>query len=139
MPANLEKSAVATEQKKVSFHSNPKARQWQRMFKLPQIVLISHASTVMLKIFQARLQQYVNHEMFKLNYKRQRNQRSNCQHPLDDRKSKRILKKHYFCFLTMLKLLYGLQHLVLDILNSVNISFCQELYGLRNLYQIVRT
>ena len=59
----MEKSAVATEQKKVSFHSNPKARQWQRMFKLPQIVLISHASTVMLKIFQARFQQYMNHEL----------------------------------------------------------------------------
>ena len=100
MPANLEKSAVATEQKKVSFHSNPKARQWQRMFKLPQIVLITHASTVMLKIFQARLQQYVNHEMFKLNYKRQRNQRSNCQHPLDHRKSKKVPEKqlllHYW-------------------------------------------
>ena len=33
------------------------------MLKLPQIVLISHASKVMLKILQARLQQYVNHEI----------------------------------------------------------------------------
>ena len=33
------------------------------MFKLPQIVLISHASKVMLKILQARLQQYMNHEL----------------------------------------------------------------------------
>ena len=32
------------------------------MFKLP-IVLISHASKVMLKILQARLQQYVNQEL----------------------------------------------------------------------------
>ena len=46
---------------KVSFHSNPKERQYQRMFKLPQnIVLISHASKVMLKILQVRLQQYVD-------------------------------------------------------------------------------
>ena len=35
MPANLENSAVATRWEKVSFHSNPKERQCQRMFKLP--------------------------------------------------------------------------------------------------------
>ena len=64
MPANLENSAVATGLEKVSFHSNPKERQFQRMLKLPHtIVLISHASEVMLKILQARLQQNVNHEL----------------------------------------------------------------------------
>ena len=63
MPANLENSAVATGLEKVSFHSNPKERQCQRMLKLPTIALISHASKVMLKILQARLQQYVNHEL----------------------------------------------------------------------------
>ena len=36
MPANLENSAVSTELEKVSFHSNPKERQCQRMFKLLQ-------------------------------------------------------------------------------------------------------
>ena len=35
MSANLENSAVATGLKKVSFHSNPKERQCQRMLKLP--------------------------------------------------------------------------------------------------------
>ena len=35
MPANLENSAVATGLEKVSFHSNPKEQQYQRMFKLP--------------------------------------------------------------------------------------------------------
>ena len=34
MPANLENSAVATGLEKVSFHSNPKERQCQRIFKL---------------------------------------------------------------------------------------------------------
>ena len=63
MPANLENSAVATGLEKVSFHSNPKERQCQRMLKLPHIALISHASKVMLKILQARLQQYVNPEL----------------------------------------------------------------------------
>ena len=68
MPANLENSAVATGLEKVSFHSNPKERQCQRMLKLLQIALISHASKVMLKILQAMLQQYMNCElqMFKL-------------------------------------------------------------------------
>ena len=34
MPANLENSAVATGLERVSFHSSPKERQYQRMFKL---------------------------------------------------------------------------------------------------------
>ena len=63
MPANVENSAVATGLEKVSFHSNPKERQRQRMLRLPPIALISHASKVMLKILQARLQQYVNREL----------------------------------------------------------------------------
>ena len=63
MPENLENSAVATGLEKVSFHSNPKERQCQRMLKLLQIALISHASKVMLKTHQARLQQYVNREL----------------------------------------------------------------------------
>ena len=35
MPTNLENSAVVIGQEKVSFHSNPKEGQCQRMFKLP--------------------------------------------------------------------------------------------------------
>ena len=63
MPANMGNSAVAARLEKVSFHSNPKERQCQRMLKQPTIALISHASKVMLKILQARLQQYVNCEL----------------------------------------------------------------------------
>ena len=63
MPANLANSAVATGLEKVSFYSNPKARQCQRMLKYHTIALISHTGKVMLKILQARLQQYVNHEL----------------------------------------------------------------------------
>ena len=59
MPANLESSAVATRLEKVTFHSSPKERlQCQRMLKLP-----SHTSKVMLKILQARIQQYTNYEL----------------------------------------------------------------------------
>ena len=63
MPANLENSAVATGLEKVSFHSNPKEYS-----NYCTIALISHAKKVMLKILQARPQQYVSHEfqMFKL-------------------------------------------------------------------------
>ena len=57
MPANLENSVVATGLKKVSFHSNPK-----EFSNYHTIALISHASNVMLKILQARLQQYMNCE-----------------------------------------------------------------------------
>ena len=63
MPANLENSAVATGLEKISFHSNPKERQCQECSNYSTIALISHASKVMLKILQARLQQYMNHEI----------------------------------------------------------------------------
>ena len=63
MPTNLENSAVATGLEKANFHSNPEERQCQRMFKLPTIALISHPSKMMLKILQARLQHFVNHEL----------------------------------------------------------------------------
>ena len=62
------------------------------------IALISHTSKVMLKILQARLQQYVNCElqMFKLVLEKAEEQRSNCQHLLDHQKSKRVPEKHLF-------------------------------------------
>ena len=63
MSANLENSPVATGLEKVSFHSNPKDRQCQKCSNYCTIALISHASKVMLKILQARLQQYVNQEL----------------------------------------------------------------------------
>ena len=63
------------------------------------------ASKVMLKILQARLQQYVNRELpvVQGGFKRQRNQRSSCQHPLDHRKSNRFQKNIYFCFIDYAK------------------------------------
>ena len=64
MPAHLENSAVATGLEKVSFHSNPKERQnAKECSNYRTIALISHASKVMLKILQVRLQQYVNREL----------------------------------------------------------------------------
>ena len=63
MPAKLEDSAVAKGLEKVRFQSNPKERQCQKCSNSRTIALISHASKVMLKILQARLQQYMNREL----------------------------------------------------------------------------
>ena len=63
MTANLENSAVATGLEKVSFHSNPTERHAKESSNHCTIALISHASKVMLKILQTRLQQYVNCEL----------------------------------------------------------------------------
>ena len=62
MPANLENSAVATGLEKVSFHSNLKGNA-KECLNYHRVAVISHASVVMLKILQARLQQYVNCEL----------------------------------------------------------------------------
>ena len=63
MPANLENSAVATGLEKVSFIPIPKKGNAKECSNYCTIALISHASKVMLKILQARLQQYVNREI----------------------------------------------------------------------------
>ena len=61
MPANLENSAVATGLEKVSFPV-PKKGNAKECSNYHTIVLISHASKVMLEILQAKFQQYVNRE-----------------------------------------------------------------------------
>ena len=66
MKESLQNSAVSTRLEKVSFHSNPKKGNAKECSNYHTIALISHASKVMLKILQARLQQYMNHEPFKL-------------------------------------------------------------------------
>ena len=63
MPANLEHSAVATGLEKSVFIPIPKKGNDKECSNYRTIALISHASKVMLKILQARLQQYVNYEL----------------------------------------------------------------------------
>ena len=60
MPANLGNSAVAPELEKVSFHLNPKKGNGK---ECSNYRTVSHGSKVMLKIFQARLQQCRNLEL----------------------------------------------------------------------------
>ena len=76
----------------LSFQSQRKANA-KECSNYCTITLISHASKVMLKILQARLQQYVNHELPDVQAEIQR---SNCQHLLDHWKSKRVPEKHLF-------------------------------------------
>ena len=63
MPANLENSAVATGLERSVFIPIPKKGNATECSNYSTIALISHASKVMLKILQARLQQYVNCEL----------------------------------------------------------------------------
>ena len=101
MQANLEKSAVDTGLEKVSFHSNPKEGQCQRMLNYHTIAFISHTSKVMLKILQARLQQYVNHELpdVQAGFRKDRGTRDQIANICwIIEKAKEFQKNIYFCF-----------------------------------------
>ena len=65
MPTNLENTAVATglDWKMSVFIPIPKKGNAKECSNYHTIAIISHASKIMLKILQARLQQYVNHEL----------------------------------------------------------------------------
>ena len=93
------------DQKRSAFIPIPRKGNAKECSNYCTIALISHSREVMLKILQARLQQYVNRELPDVQAgfrKGQRNQRSNCQHLLDHRKSKRLSEKyllllHWLC------------------------------------------
>ena len=91
---------------KVSFHSNPKEGQCQRMFKLPTIALISHVSKAIFKIFQARLQQYMNHELsdVQLHFRKGRGTRDQIGniHWIIE-KAREFQRNTYFCFIDYAK------------------------------------
>ena len=63
MPTNLENSAVATGLERSVFIPIPKKDNAKDCSNYHTVALISHAGKVMLKILQARLQQYVNWEL----------------------------------------------------------------------------
>ena len=101
MSANLENSAVATGLEKVSFHSNLK-----ECSNYCTIALMSHASKVMLKILQVRLQQYVNHELpdVQAGFRKDRGSRDQ----IDDicwilKKARAFQKNIYVCFIDYAK------------------------------------
>ena len=108
MPANLENSAVATGLEKVSlvFIPIPKKDNAKECSNYCTIALISHTSKVMLKILQARLQQYVNREHPDVQAgfrkgRRTRDQIANIHWIME--KAREFQKSIYFCFIDYAK------------------------------------
>ena len=114
MPTNLENSVVATGLEKVSFHSNTKERQCQRMLKL--LHNCSHltlACKVKLNILQTRLQQYVNREIPDIQagfLKRQRNQRAIANIHWIIKKVREFQENIYFCIIDYAKAFDHVDH-----------------------------
>ena len=110
MPAYLENSAVATRTGKgqFSFQSQRKAmpKNAQTTAQLSTNYLISHASKVMLKILQARLQQYMNQELpcVTAGFRKGRGTRDQIAniHCIIE-KAREFQKNTYFCFMTILE------------------------------------
>ena len=98
---------VATGLEKVSFHFNPKERQCQRMLKLPHnCTHLTHICKIMLKILQARLQQYVNHELpdVQAGFRKGRGTRDQIANICwIIEKAKKFQKNIYFCFIDYAK------------------------------------
>ena len=104
----MENSAVATGLEKVSFHSNPKERQGQRMLKLSHNCTHLTPRKVMLKILQARLQQYANRELpdVQAGFRKgigTRDQIANIRGVME--KAREFQKNIYFCFIDYAKIL----------------------------------
>ena len=94
------------DQKKVSFHSNPKEGNAKECSNYCTIALISHASKVMLRILQARLQQYVNRELpdGQAGFRKGRGTRDQIANiHWIMKKARKFQKKIYFCFIDSAK------------------------------------
>ena len=113
MPANLENSAVATGLEKVSFHSITKKGNAKECLNYCTIVLILHARKVMLKILQARLQQYMNLELsdVKAGFRKGRGTREQIAniHWLIE-KAREFQKNTKFCFIDYTKVFDCVAH-----------------------------
>ena len=103
MPANLENSAVATELENVSFHFNSKKGNAQECSNYCTIAFISHACKVMLKIVQARLQQYVNFQMLKLVLEKAEEPEIKLSTSVGSSKKQGFQKNICFCFIDYAK------------------------------------
>ena len=106
MPAHLENSAVATGLEKVSFRSNPKKGIAKECSNYRTFALILHASRVMFKILQARLQHYVNRELpdVQAGFRKGRGTRDQIANISGSSKKQESSKKTiYFCFIDYAK------------------------------------
>ena len=117
MPANLENSAVATGLEKSGFIPIPNRGNAKEYTNYHTIALISHTSKVMLKILQARLQQYVNCELpdIQAGFRKGRGTRdqiSNICWIIE--KAREFQKNMYFCFIDYAKAFDCVNHKKLE-------------------------
>ena len=105
MPANLENSAVATGWDNVSFYYIPKKDNAKECSDYHTIVLISRDSKVMLKILQARLQQYINHELpdAQTGFRKGRGNTDQIANICCIKKAREFQENIYFCFIDYVK------------------------------------
>ena len=106
IPANLENSAVATGLEKVSCISIPKKGNAKECSNYSTIILISHASKVMLKNLQVRLQLYVNQEIpdVQAGFRKVRGTRDQIANiRWITEKAREFQKNIYFCFIDYAK------------------------------------
>ena len=106
MPANLENSAVATGLEKSVFIPIPKKGNVKEWSNYHTIALFSHANKIMLKILQARLQQYMNRELpdVQAGFRKGRGTRdqiANTRWIIE--KAREFQKNIYFCFIDYTK------------------------------------
>ena len=114
MPANLENLAVAKGLEKINFHSNHKEGQHQRIFRLPHNCThftckqgnAQNPSSQVSIVCEPRTPRCTSWIQ-----KRQRNQRSSCQYPVDHKKKAREFQKNnYFCFIDYTKAFDSVDH-----------------------------
>ena len=106
MPANLENLAVLQHWKRPVFIPIPKKENAKECSNCHAIVLISHTSKVMLKILQARLQQYVNQELpdVQAGFRKSRGTRDQIVHMRWIIEKEREFQKNiHFCFIDYAK------------------------------------
>ena len=105
MPANLENSSVATRLEKSVFIPVPK-----KCSNYHTVTLISRASKVMLKMLQARLQQYMNFQMFKLDLEKAEEPETKLNIRWIIGTARKFQKNIYFCFIDYVKDTFCVDH-----------------------------
>ena len=130
MPANLENSAVATGLDRSVFIPIPKKGNIKECSNHCTVALISHATKVMLKILQARLQQYVNREALDVQagFRKGRGTRDQIANSCwIIEKAREFQKNIYFCFTDYTKAFDFVDHNKLwKILKEMGIPVCRS-------------
>ena len=116
MPANLENSAVATGLERSVFTPIPKKGNTKECSNYFTIAHISHTSKVMLKILQAKLQQYMNQELpdVQAGFRKGRGRRDQIANICWIIEKAREFQKNYFCFIDYAKAFDCVDHSELE-------------------------